>query len=491
MWLRRPKSLKNLLLIHEIAFLVLVAVTGLIGGLSAYFWQQTSSESVRIDTLAHLNEQIRSNLFRQIQVMIRARVLEEKGAIHEYAAYSRLIDDQFNSLRANAAVLDEDLAIQDLQKAYRVLQRDMNNIFNDPYVTQVARINMLDPRFADQMVDNYESNYQQFRDLLLRRRAELHDVIGLWTRFAPIFIPVPLLLAIFLLLISRRILRRGFVEPMTKIMEGAQIISAGSLQHVIPAEGVEEVSELAQAINRMAQDLATSRNALIATERQAALGMLVPVVAHNIRNPLASIRATAQVLDGVTDAEELRESKQVILDTIDRLGRWVNALVSYLHPLRPNFRKVRASELLSAALHVLKSKVDEKKLRVERRGFENDPLLAADPDLMEQALYALLANAVEASPAGGEIAISIDRADNDNVQIRILDSGPGIPFNPKPGTLVPGPSTKRFGTGLGIPIAYKICQTHGWDLEFNVLAGRGTEVVITAHADRARGNPDE
>ena len=55
-----------------------------------------------------------------------------------------------------------------------------------------------------------------------------------------------------------------------------------------------------------------------------------------------------------------------------------------------------------------------------------------------------------------------------------------IPFDPKPNNLAPGPTTKRFGTGLGIPIAYKICQQHGWKLEFEINKGEGTTAIITA-----------
>ena len=68
----------------------------------------------------------------------------------------------------------------------------------------------------------------------------------------------------------------------------------------------------------------------------------------------------------------------------------------------------------------------------------------------------------------------------DYIEIHILDSGPGLPFEPKPSNFEPGPSTKRFGTGLGIPIAFKICQKHGWNLRFNVIEERGTEVIIAA-----------
>jgi signal transduction histidine kinase len=488
MAIRRPKSLKNLLFIHEVAFLFLVAVLGLIGGLSAYFWQETSSESVRINNLGYMNEQIRGELFKQIQTMIRARVMQEAEAVKRYADYSRRIDRRFSEMREMAATPDETSAIEDLQATYRVLQRDMNNIFRDPYVTHAARINMLNPRFAEEMIGNYEREYMAFGLLLEELQNSVDHTIERWVQLAPYLIPIPLLLAIVLLLFSRHILKQGFVRPMAEIMEGARIISSGRLEHQVPVEGVEEVSELARAINQMARDLAASRDALVETERQAALGALVPVVAHNIRNPLASIRATAQVLDGSESPQELQESKQAILDTIDRLGRWVNALVSYLHPLQPRYRPVTVTALFNGALAPLKSKLEEKQLIVERHNWDQDRLLSADPDLMEQALYGLIANAIEASPESGTITLGIEPLGaDDRVRLRILDSGPGLPFDPKPNNLEPGPTTKRFGTGLGIPIAFKICQSHGWRLEFNVLPGRGTEILITApvHAEDA------
>ncbi|MCS3902542.1 signal transduction histidine kinase [Methylohalomonas lacus] len=477
----RPKSLKNLLFIHEVAFLILVLVTGLIGGLSAYFWQQTSSESVRLNNLAALNEQVRSDLFRQIQTMIRARLLEEQQAVKRYADYSRRIDDMFNQMHALTEVERERGAIDDLRDSYRVLQKDMNNIFRDPYMTQAAGINMIDPRFAEQMVGQYEQEYKAFKQLLDQLQAENDATVDRWTQLARIFIPVALILVIALLFYTRYSLKHGFRVPMQHIMSGADTISHGKLDHEIPEQGVQEVSDLARAINRMARDLAASRDALVQSEKQAALGALVPVVAHNIRNPLASIRATAQVLDGSETAEELHESKQAIIDTIDRLGRWVSALVSYLHPLEPHYRRVYMSELVAGALGPLKPKLEEKGLELEQFDWDQDRELSADPDLMEQAIYSLLSNAIEASPAGGSLTLGLEALDSSGqVRLRIRDSGPGMPFSPQPGNLAPGPSTKRFGTGLGIPIAYKICQSHGWELRFNIETDTGTEVTITA-----------
>lgn len=480
MWLKRPQSLRKLLLIHEIAFIILVAVSGLLGGLSAYFWHQYSVESDRINNLIFATEQIRSELFRQLQEAIRARLLEDAQALELYGEYSRSINRQFDTLRENAISGTERVAIQDLQSSYREIQKDMNKIFTDPYVvSRQVRMKILDPRFAQTMVGRFEGEYVTMKQLLTAEHAKLDETLDLWTRYAPVVVVISLLLAFAMVVYARHILRLQFLQPMNDVMEGTQIISHGRLDYKIPAQGVVEITRLADTINTMASDLDASRSALVESEKQAALGALVPVVAHNIRNPLASIRATAQVLEDVEDREELKESQHAILETIDRLGRWVSALMSYLHPLKPNYRLVHASEMINAALTLVKPRLEAKNMTVEKTGWENDLRLNADPDLMEQAFYALIANAVDASPQGAVLRIILSKQES-TLEMRIRDEGSGLPFNPEPNNLAPGPTTKRFGTGLGIPIAFKICQQHGWKLMFDVEKGKSTTAIITA-----------
>jgi len=480
MWLKRPKSLSSLLLLHEFAFLLLVTIAGGIGGLSAYFWHQNSTESIRLNEMMSVTEQIRSALFRQIQAAIRVRVLEDAQSLDVYAEYSRRIDKQFNHLRQVSATGPEEESIQGLQQAYREIQRDMNKIFTDPYTSDFrVRMKILDPRFAEAMVGTFEVRYETFRGRITGKHHVLDENLKQWTRKAPYIIALIIIMAIILIGFARNILTQGFLKPMSAVTSGASIISGGRLDHQIPENGVEEISELAGAINHMARELESSRDALIQSEKQAALGALVPVVAHNIRNPLASIRATAQVLEDVEDQEELHECRQAILDTIDRLERWVTALVSYLHPLKPNKREVHVTDLLASPLNLLKPRLDEKQMTVDRVDWNEEVVVEVDPDLMEQALYGLMANAVDASPRGSRLTVGF-HTDLDHVIISLRDEGGGLPFQPEADNLEPGPSTKRFGTGLGIPIAFKICQTHGWGLTFEINKGEGTEVLITA-----------
>ncbi len=477
---RRKQSLKTLLLRHEIALLLLVVSTGLLTGMATYYWQQTSAESVRLNNLIYITEQIRGELFRQIQEVIRARVLEDPRAVALYKEYSQEIERDFNQLRRNAMTREENIAVQGMQKSYREIQADMNKISNDPYAfNYVERMKILDPGFSQRMIARFETEYKQFKQLLSKKHDALEQTREQWIHLAPYLVPGIILLAVILVLMTRRVLRREFVEPVATVKEGATVMSQGDLKHRIPESGVTEIAEIAASINRMASDLETSRDALVESERQGALGALVPVVAHNIRNPLASIRATAQMLEDISDQDEIDESREAIIETIDRLERWVNALVSYLHPLEPTFRDCTASDMMDAVESVLRPKMQYKNVRIERVNWQEDTQLKVDPDLMEQAISGLLANAIEASPPGTMVRVIFAR-EADRFYIRIQDSGPGMPFVPDPHNLEPGPSTKRFGTGLGIPVAFKICQSHGWELRFSQPDNGGTEAAIIA-----------
>jgi len=353
---------------------------------------------------------------------------------------------------------------------------------------------ILDPRFAERMIGRFEGKYGKLKYMLAEQHNELHQKLEIWSKYAPVVITIPLLLAFLLVIYARTTFRREFLKPISEIITGARRIRVGHLETKMPEQGVQEVKDLAGAINKMANDLQISQAALVDSEKQAALGSLVPVIAHNIRNPLASIRATAQLLDDPEDREDLAESKIAIIETTDRLSRWVNALVSYLHPLKPNYRLVLASEMLNAAIDLLKPKLADKQLKLDKTGWENDLRLNADPNLMEQAIYALMANAIDASPKMSTLTISITRKDSE-LELSIQDQGTGLPFDPKPDQLTPGPSTKSFGTGLGIPIAFKICQKHGWKLQFDSVEkdGKqtGTTVTITAPIRVIEENEDE
>jgi HAMP domain-containing protein len=301
----KMRSLKSLLLAYQTSFLLLVIVTGAIGGLWAYFWQQTSHESVRINALLFEAQQVRGDLYRQFREITRASAVGDPLALEQYWRRLYLIDQHFYNLQQLTTAPAELRVIQAMQEAHGLMQAEMNKFLVAP-MTDAARVRLTDPAYKQWMLGKFEHAFLEFSELIGRQRRALEQTLTYWTRLAPILIPAPILLAVMLLVFSHRSFQRGFVWPMRAVVRGAKQISQGRLDHRIPVQGVEEVTQLARSINEMAHDLAASRDALIETEKQAALGALVPVVAHNIRNPLACIRATAQVMDDVDGPDDLR-----------------------------------------------------------------------------------------------------------------------------------------------------------------------------------------
>jgi signal transduction histidine kinase len=231
----------------------------------------------------------------------------------------------------------------------------------------------------------------------------------------------------------------------------------------------------------MAQDLADSRESLVRAERQATLAALVPVVAHNIRNPLASIRATAQVISDPALPGDVREGLRGIIAASDRLERWTHALLSYLNPLEPRRSTCTAGALVDNIRTMLMPRLEQKQLALDISAWDRSLPLNVDVQLLEQALHGLVLNAAEASPDGACIRLSATREASEAV-LTVEDSGAGMPFTPGPSSLRPGPSTKRFGTGLGIPFAAKVVEVHGGTLRYEPSPAGGTQVQIRVPA---------
>lgn len=473
-----PRSLKGLLLLNDLAFLVLVLATATLSGLWAHFSTQSSREAVRINTVVQEAERIRGDMYRQLHEVTHARLTENPEALSVYADYRTRIANHFANLASLARDDGERRAIAYLREAYGAVHEDMDKVFTDPNeISEAARMKLLDPAHQQWMLGEFESALRVLDEIIEARRRRLEASRSLWLRWTPVVVPVSIALAVALLLFSRRRLKRLFVTPLQALVEGTVEISKSNLQHRIAARGVEEIELLVTTFNDVTRKLAQSQRTLIESERQAALGALVPVVAHNIRNPLASIRATAQMLDDSSSESEREDARRAIIDTVDRLERWVTALLSYLHPLKPRRRRVHLGEVVEGALAPLDAKLRRKRLDVVREGWEQDRAVDVDADLLEQAIYALLSNAVEASPAGGVIRVSLHQRDA-ALELRIDDDGPGIGFEPNPSELSPGPTTKRYGTGLGIPIAYKICQAHGGKVAIEKRVGGGTRASV-------------
>jgi len=238
-------------------------------------------------------------------------------------------------------------------------------------------------------------------------------------------------------------------------------------------------------VQAQAEAMAAARARLAQSEKLAALGQLAATVAHEVRNPLGVMRSAAQTLsETLPTGPDAAQASEFIITEIDRLANVVHSLLAFARPLQLEARPVRVSELFDRALLLARDEIDAKRLRVERHDAAALPPVQGDPDLLSQVLIGLLANAAEAVPPGGAIALDADARDG-AVQLSVADSGPGIATELRARVFEPFFTTRARGTGLGLAIARQIVEAHGGRIEAGEAAGGGARFTVTLPAARS------
>jgi len=228
-------------------------------------------------------------------------------------------------------------------------------------------------------------------------------------------------------------------------------------------------------------------------DRLAAVGSLAAGIAHEIRNPLGSIRGLVQMLQEDFKPEDRRASyAQVIVKEVDRLNKVVEELLSFSRPdgsesdavVEPvNINQVIEETLLLAG-H------DEKKVRIEiqKQFAATLPQIRADGKKLQQAFFNIIINAFAAMENGGTLTISTDyRPDNRSVQIIFTDTGCGIPPEAMNKIFDPFFTSKKGGTGLGLTITHQIIVSHQGKIDVKSDAGAGTSFIISFPVKTVKG----
>jgi signal transduction histidine kinase len=284
-------------------------------------------------------------------------------------------------------------------------------------------------------------------------------------------------------------IRVWLVRPLQRIGRATGVISTGDLEHRIPVEGQDEFGALAGSINTMAASLAENQRRLLAAERFAMVGEMSAYVAHNIRNPLASIRATAQAeLLGLTDGDPRRESFADIVTATDRLESWVGDLLRSASPVTLERTPESLNDLIDRCAALARPQLAAKGLHLDLALASDLAPVALDRNKIEQVLIVVLGNAMDASPAGATIRVvsqlrpGLDHAAR--AAIRVEDSGPGIPRERIDKLFTLFSTSKKSGTGMGLALAQKIVTAHQGTITVASREGEGTVVEINLPAGR-------
>jgi len=218
-------------------------------------------------------------------------------------------------------------------------------------------------------------------------------------------------------------------------------------------------------------------------ERMAYIGTLASGLAHEIRNPLNSLRLNIQMLEEDLDNSTLGTDRKILAITkseIGRLERLATDFLSYARPRSLELERIRAVDVLTSAREVLAREIETKGVRVSVRDETGGLEVEVDRSLMKQLLLNLLQNGVAAvSSEGGAGSVElIARSLDDSVVLEVKDDGPGIPRLEQSRIFDLFYSTRKGGTGLGLAIVKRIAQAHNADLSVSSAPGQGTTIGV-------------
>ncbi len=265
------------------------------------------------------------------------------------------------------------------------------------------------------------------------------------------------------------------LEPISTQLSNA--ITRAELYH----KNVQTVKELKNTL----KELKETQIQLINSEKMASLGQLIAGVAHEINTPVASIKSNnaicAKLLDSIDDEEikeMMKDINEVDKEAVSRISNIVTSLKKYVRLDEAELQETDINKELDLTLELIRH---ETKNRIDIiKNYGNIPMIKCYPNLLNQAFTNILINACQAIEDKGTITITTEYV-NDKLQVKIKDTGKGIPQNQLSKIFTAGFTTKGIGvgTGLGLAICSKIIEKHNGEIIVNSEIGRGTEFVIT------------
>ena len=274
------------------------------------------------------------------------------------------------------------------------------------------------------------------------------------------------------------------VEPRTAVGQGVEIpllALVGLLTGILSEREREQRKELERTSVELAsvyRELQDNFERMKRAERLYAVGQLSAGLAHEIRNPLASIGGAVGLLDRNSASDRVRaECIGIIKKENERLNQLLTRFLDFARPRPPKFRAIDILAVLDSVIDLAAHALSEKPIVLRKEIDRGLGTLDCDPEQLKQVLLNLLINAVQAMDRAGEILLAA-RVVQGKVLIQVKDQGCGIPPEHRNRIFDPFFTTKESGTGLGLAVAHQIVEQHGGILTVEHNGDRGTTFSV-------------
>lgn len=309
-------------------------------------------------------------------------------------------------------------------------------------------------------------------------KSAFQTLVGAFSNQVLIIAALSMLLAGIIAIPIARIITR----PIVDLVEANQRLAQGDMQVRVDAQGTGELAVLGHSFNRMVEELDQTQDELCQKERLASMGQLAAGVAHEINNPLGTILLFSDMMYKEADEDDpRRDDLKMIISETTRCKSIVADLLNFSRQQDVMAQEINIHDLLEQVIKGLSVQPAFQDVKFVRHFSSVVPAIQADPNQMQQVFINLFNNAAEAMDSEGTITITSSSLDHNWVEIKISDTGAGIPqedlnkvFSPFYTTKSPGK-----GTGLGLSITYGIIKMHRGQISVQSQEGKGTTFTIT------------
>lgn len=284
-------------------------------------------------------------------------------------------------------------------------------------------------------------------------------------------------------LVMAFLLSRWVTRPVADLEAAADQIGAGQLELTLPPRNEREWRKVSDALHHMTRSLALLQQQLRVSERLSAVGEVAAYTAHNIRNPIASIRAMAQV--GLPDANgnpAIESTLKDIISCVDKMEQWIAGLLNFARPLELSKTSIDLRTIAQTVFSMTSNTANSRGIGLQYDAFPTALKVKADEAFLEQALHAIISNAIDAVASGGNVWLSMsieETSSQRRARLTIRDNGPGISPELLPNVFKPFVTGKTGGSGLGLAQAKKIIDLHLGEISIESTMGTGTTVTVS------------
>lgn len=278
-------------------------------------------------------------------------------------------------------------------------------------------------------------------------------------------------------LMASLIFSRWAIRPLQQIIAGTKEFAAGHFDYRIHIDNGVETRQVAEAFNTMADELKQRQAELVQAGKLASLGLLTAGFAHEICNPLASLKISAQALARRSTTSEARQLAESISEETDRLKKIVTDLLNFSRPQKARMQACQLREIVDKALNVLGPEIQGK--RIQLVDLTDSYWIFVDSGQLVQVLINLLLNALAVLKAeSGRIRLKTVLTSEDEFELSIEDNGCGIPAEKLANIFDPFFSLSAGGSGLGLSIVHTLTRQNSVRIQVESEEGQGTTIRL-------------